>query len=177
MIANYLADHPEGVLPISLSFLPSTSTEDDPKDDPGYWSHLDTAKKCKKFVELTGETGDVILMHPLMLHSASKNHLRLPRIITNPPVALKHPFNFNRENPDDFSLVEKKTLRALGVDSLDFKPTTERRRITPKSGRVEIQQKMLEDEKKRLASMAERVQATAIAIAKNGLPTRRVIAV
>lgn len=56
-----------------------------------------------------------------MLHSASKNHLRLPRIITNPPVSLNEPFNFNRENPDDFSLVEKKTLKELGVERLDFK--------------------------------------------------------
>jgi len=38
------------------------------------------------FVELTGDIGDVVLMHPLMLHSASRNNLRIPRIITNPPV-------------------------------------------------------------------------------------------
>lgn len=56
-----------------------------------------------------------------MLHSASKNFLRIPRVITNPPVALRKAFNFNRENPDDYSLVEKKTLAALGVDKLDFK--------------------------------------------------------
>ena len=56
-----------------------------------------------------------------MLHSASKNHTRVPRVITNPPAALKEPFKFNRENPDELSLVEKKTLNALGVDRLDFK--------------------------------------------------------
>ena len=56
-----------------------------------------------------------------MLHSASKNHTRIPRIITNPPAALKEPFKFNRKNPSDFSLVEKKTLDALGVEQLDFK--------------------------------------------------------
>ena len=56
-----------------------------------------------------------------MLHSASKNHLRALRIITNPAVALKEPFNFNRENPEEYSLVERKTLRELGVDRLDFK--------------------------------------------------------
>lgn len=57
----------------------------------------------------------------LVLHSASKNFLRIPRIITNPPVALREPFNFNRENPDDYSLVERKTLAALGIDKLDFR--------------------------------------------------------
>ena len=56
-----------------------------------------------------------------MLHSAAKNFLRIPRVITNPPVGMREPFNFNRENPDDYSLVEKKTLAALGVDRLDFK--------------------------------------------------------
>ncbi|KAI0784778.1 hypothetical protein C8Q75DRAFT_809675 [Abortiporus biennis] len=150
LVANYLAAHPEGVLPVPLSFVPSTSTTSEPKDDPGYWSHLEAVKKCKKFVEMTG---DVVLMHPLMLHSASKNHLRDPRIITNPPVSLREPFNFNRENPDEFSLVEKKTLKALGVEKLDYKITTERRGVIPK--RIGIQEKMLAEEKKRieLASM------------------------
>jgi hypothetical protein len=33
----------------------------------------------ESFHEMTGKKGDVILMHPLMLHSASKNGRRLPR--------------------------------------------------------------------------------------------------
>ncbi|KAH7927759.1 hypothetical protein BV22DRAFT_1031378 [Leucogyrophana mollusca] len=166
MIAKYLAAHPEGVLPTGLSFTPSTSTCAEPKDDPHYWSHLKEVKTCSKFVEVTGEIGDVVLLHPLMLHSASKNHLRIPRIITNPPVALKEPFNFNRENPDDYSLVERKTLKALGVDQLDYKITTERRGVVPL--RVKIQQQMLEDEKKRLAAL-EKASAGA-----NTLPTAAV---
>ncbi|EGN98483.1 hypothetical protein SERLA73DRAFT_110000 [Serpula lacrymans var. lacrymans S7.3] len=154
MIAQYLAAHPEGVLPTPrLCFTPSTSAYADPKDDPHFWSHPDEVKKCNKFVEVTGEVGDVVLLHPLMLHSASKNHLRIPRVITNPPVALKEPFNFNRENPDDYSLVEKKTLKALGVDKLDFQIKTERREVVPL--RVKIQQQMLEEEKKRLAELAK----------------------
>ncbi|KAH7914289.1 hypothetical protein BJ138DRAFT_1177439 [Hygrophoropsis aurantiaca] len=168
MIAKYLAAHPEGVLPTGLSFTPSTSTYADHKDHPEYWSHLKEVKTCSKFVEVTGEIGDVVLLHPLMLHSASKNHLRIPRIITNPPVALKEPFNFNRENPDDYSLVEKKTLKALGVDKLDYKITTERRGVVPL--RVKIQQQMLEEEKKRLAALEKardgvNTLATAVPIA------------
>ena len=97
-------------------------------------------KRCSKFVEVTGEVGDVVLLHPLMLHSASKNYLRIPRVITNPPVGLKEPFNFARENPDDYSLVEKRTLKALGVDKFEYKITTERRRVVPM--RVQIQRKM-----------------------------------
>ncbi|KDQ62673.1 hypothetical protein JAAARDRAFT_189966 [Jaapia argillacea MUCL 33604] len=151
MIANYLASHPEGVLPTGLSFTPSTSTYEDHTQHPGYWSHLKEIKKCNKFVEVTGEIGDVVLIHPLMLHSASKNYIRLPRVITNPPVGMREPFNFNRENPDEFSLVERKTLKALGVDRLDFKPTTERRQVVPL--RVLRQQKMMEEEKKRLEAL------------------------
>ena len=42
----------------------------------------------------------------------SKNMLRVPRVITNPPVGLGAPFNFDRERPEEYSLVERKTLRA-----------------------------------------------------------------
>lgn len=153
LTARYLAAHPEGVVPIPYRFVPSQSTYDNPDEDPDTWSHLKAIKKCTKFAEMTGEVGDVVLLHPLMLHSASKNHLRNARVIINPPVAVKEPFNFNRENPDDYSLVELKTLRALGVGKLDFKPTTERRRLTPKS--MTVKNAMLEEEKKRLAALEQ----------------------
>ncbi|KAF9535497.1 hypothetical protein CPB83DRAFT_841854 [Crepidotus variabilis] len=146
IIAKYLASHPEGVLPTGLSFTPSTSKYTNKEEDPGYISFLREIKKCHKFVEMTGEPGDVILLHPLMLHSASKNYLRIPRVITNPPVGLKSPFVFHRENSDDYSIVERKTLRALGKDRLDFKISTDRRQITP--ARVLAEQKMLQEEKR-----------------------------
>lgn len=65
--------------------------------------------------EFTGNMGDVYLVHPFMLHSAGKNHLRIPRIITNPQVSLKEPFKLERKD-GDYSLVEQKTLRALGMN-------------------------------------------------------------
>jgi hypothetical protein len=148
LISRYLAEHPEGVVPDELTFIPSTNTLANPSGNPGFWSHLQEVKKCARFVELTGEVGDVVLMHPLMLHSASKNYLRVPRVITNPPVGLREPFNFCRDDAKEYSLVERKTLLALGVDKFDFKPTTTRRNIVP--ARVLIQQRMLEDERKRL---------------------------
>lgn len=164
LIAKYLASHPEGVIAESLTFRPSTCVAEDYKNVPGFWSHLEEVKKCEKFVEVTGEVGDVVLLHPLMLHSASKNNLRIPRVITNPPVGLREPFDFNRENPAEFSLVERKTLKALGVDRLDFRPTTQRRRIIPK--RVLIQQAMLEAEKKRV----EMLKANTGHPQKSGVP-------
>jgi len=153
IIANYLAKHPEGGFPTGLSFTPSTATQtcDKVESDPGYFSTLKEIQNCREFVEIAGDIGDVVLMHPLMLHTASKNHTRVPRIITNPHVELNEPFNFNRENPDDFSLVEKKTLKAIGVERLDFKITAERKRVVP--ARVARFRKLLEEEKARLEAL------------------------
>ncbi len=75
-------------------------------------------EKCGLFQQMTGKCGDVVLMHPFMMHSASRNSLHVPRVITNPFVCLKEPFNFDRADPREYSLVEKKTLKELGVDSL-----------------------------------------------------------
>lgn len=78
---------------------------------------------------------------------------RESRFITNPPVVLKEPFNFNRLNPNDYvsqtlhissgqsqlinmfkSLVELKTLRELDVTSLpEWKALGTRNRFTPRT--------------------------------------------
>jgi hypothetical protein len=83
-----------------------------------FWQEIawnDSKTKDESFHEATGEVGDVFLLHPLMLHSASRNLLRNVRIITNPPVSLKEPFCFDRADPKDYSLVEQKTLNDLGM--------------------------------------------------------------
>ncbi len=126
-VAQRLYEHPEGLPP------------------SGFGQLID---KCKDFVEITGEAGDVVLLHPFILHAASQNPSGRARFITNPPVALKEPMNFNRENPDDFSPVELGVLRGLGKDRLDFKPTAPRERLVP--ARVKRQKKMIEEQKKRL---------------------------
>lgn len=105
-VARYLADHPEGV---------------DPSFDFG--SLID---KCEEFVEVTGEVGDFIILHPYMLHASSNNHSPNVRFMTNPPVVLKEPMNFNRADPAEFSLIELATLHGLGVDRYDFQPTAPR---------------------------------------------------
>ncbi len=118
----------------------------------GFYSEI--VQNCKEFHEMTGKIGDVILMHPLMMHSASRNSLRIPRIITNPPVALVEPFQFDRENPEDFSLVELKTLQALGKDRLPgWKIKGEREEVVPE--RVRIQKEMKLKELERLKENAQ----------------------
>ena len=105
------------------------------------------------FLEMTGEVGDVVLMHPLMLHTASKNLRRDIRVITNPPVALKEAFCFDRKNKDEYSLVELKTLRDLGMpDGLPgWKITGERREWIPK--RVKRQEEVKRKELERLKAL------------------------
>ncbi|KDQ06571.1 hypothetical protein BOTBODRAFT_121296 [Botryobasidium botryosum FD-172 SS1] len=121
-VCKWLHDHPHGDDTKSLCRDPETGVP------------VDEIKACERFVELTGNAGDVFLCHPFMPHSASKNHLRIPRFITNPPVSLKEPFNYNRTNPEDYSLVELKTLQSLGVSSLpDWKITGERLGFTPRT--------------------------------------------
>ncbi|KAJ5713003.1 uncharacterized protein N7483_010184 [Penicillium malachiteum] len=106
-------------------------------------------EKCTEFHEMTGSVGDVILLHPLMVHSQSVNSLRIPRIITNPPVSLKKPFNFDRKDPGRFSIVERKTLQDLGTDRLrGWKIKGGRELVVPE--RVKEHEEMKEQELGRL---------------------------
>jgi hypothetical protein len=158
-VAKYLHDHPEGVSPRMVprghkDFGMETGMEKNLK-----W-FCDTAKECTDFVEITGETGDVFVCHPLMLHSASTNPKRQVRIITNPPVHMKDPFEFNRAD-GKYSLIEQKTLKELGKESLpDWKIACPREGVVPE--RLKRQAKMKEQELERL-KLAESKNVTAAA--------------
>ena len=67
-------------------------------------------RRCTDFRELTGDAGDVVLMHPYMLHATSQNVIRHGRLITNPPVALREPMRFDRADPA--RAVARRTRRA-----------------------------------------------------------------
>lgn len=152
-IAKLLYDHPEGLSPYAI---PRGHEEFRVPPVPSRFCEM--AKSCTDFVEVTGEIGDVFLLHPLMLHTASINPQRAVRIITNPPVAIKEPFNFNRADRN-YTLVEQKTMRALGRDSLpDWKPTGPRERVIPNTSANKA--KMKEAEVKRMEE-ARRIQMAA----------------
>jgi hypothetical protein len=112
VVARFLADRPEGVLPDELQQTP-------------------LIRQCHDFVELTGKQGDVVLMHPFVLHATSQNVLRAQRLITNPPLSLREPLRFDREDAAESSPVERAVLRGLGVDRLDFRPTAPREDVVP----------------------------------------------
>lgn len=130
VVARFLAEHPEGVCQADFDY---------PK----------LIGQCHDFVEMTGEAGDVVLLHPFTLHATSQNVLGVSRFITNPALALREPMNFSRPDAKDFSLVERAVLRALGVGRLDFAPTAPRERIVP--DRVRRQQERAAAENARLA--------------------------
>lgn len=104
------------------------------------WAQDSHLTRDESFHEATGQIGDVFLLHTFMLHCSSRNLLRQPRIITNPPVMLKEPFNYSRTDPDGFSLVEQKTLRELGrPEGLEgWKITGPRERILPARIKVRV---------------------------------------
>jgi hypothetical protein len=107
VIARYLYQHPEGV-------------------DPHNFNFQELVSQCTQFEEVLGKAGDFVIMHPFMLHASSNNAIGKPRFMSNPPVVLKEPMNLNRENPEDFSLLERATLHYLGLERLDFQPTAPR---------------------------------------------------
>jgi hypothetical protein len=132
-VARLLEHHREGVLP-----------DDFPYDE--------LIAQCSTFVETTGRLGDVVLMHPYMLHASSQNHRGAARLITNPPIALKEPMRFDRDDPAEHSPVERAVLRALGVERLDYRPAGPREDVVPE--RVRRQERMREQEEGRLAEAA-----------------------
>ncbi len=130
-VARYLLDHPEGTTLKEFNF--------------GSLIH-----QCHDFEETTGRAGDIYLLHPFMLHAASQNLSGRPRFLTNPPIQLEEPMSFNRENPDDFSLVELAVLHALGVERLEFRPQGPRERI--ETDRHRQHRELLEEQEQRLAA-------------------------
>lgn len=101
-VARYLADHPEGVAGVPAQ---------------------DIIRQCSQFVEVTGDMGDFVILHPFMLHASSQNALGVPRFMSNPPIVLREPMNLDRSDPAEYSLLERATLHHLGVERLAFQPT------------------------------------------------------
>jgi hypothetical protein len=135
VVARYLAEHPEGVLPTDFDFAA-------------------LVRQCKRLIELTGEAGDVVLMHPYMLHATSQNVIKYGRLITSPPIALREPLQFDRADPRKYSPVERAVLRELGVDRFAFQRTGERELVVPE--RVIKQQHREAAEAERLRSSGSR---------------------
>ncbi|KAF1935997.1 hypothetical protein EJ02DRAFT_414752 [Clathrospora elynae] len=153
IVAQHLYDNPSGVSPrmTPRAKNPGFVQEKDLK----WFNDLAANMPDEAFVEATGAVGDVYLLHPLMLHSASNNQLRKLRVITNPPVSVTEPFVFDRPNGEEYSAVERKTMRALGKEGRieGWRITGERQQVVPE--RVRIQEEMKRKEEERLRRLKE----------------------
>ncbi|KAI1821356.1 hypothetical protein F4861DRAFT_475091 [Xylaria intraflava] len=144
--ARWLHANPQGVSPW---MRPREHADFKKEKNPQWYQSLLEDVPDSGFVEATGDVGDVYLLHPLMMHSASENSLRQVRIITNPPVSLREPHQFDRAD-GNYSLVERKTMRGIGEENLKgWKIQGPREGVVPE--RVRMQEAMKRDELKRMA--------------------------
>lgn len=82
-VCEKLYAHPEGLDPVV--------------DTPMLCTH---AKDCHDFVAVEAKAGDSFILHGLLPHTNSYNYKHYPRVITNPHVTLKEPYNLNRGPAD-----------------------------------------------------------------------------
>lgn len=68
-------------------------------------------------VEAIGKSGDVLWMHPFLIHARSPNIRHTVRIAANRGIALHKPMNLQRENDSEYSLVERAICLALDEDA------------------------------------------------------------
>ena len=112
-------------------------------------------EQCRDFRELTGEIGDMAILHPFMLHRPCVNPSPRPRFIANAALVLREPMQFHRQPGDAYSLVELAVLRALGTNALRFEIAGRREAVKPAPFRDEeekvTQRRQLEGE---MAAMA-----------------------
>lgn len=65
-------------------------------------------------IEINGQAGDVVLMHPYTVHASSPNTGTVVRILANKPVWFPEPMNLDRQNTADYSPVERAIVAAIG---------------------------------------------------------------
>jgi hypothetical protein len=95
LVARELADRPEGA-----DFVAA---------DVG----ARLAARCREFVELCGEPGDVFMLHPLLLHSPAPNPSSKVRWMSNPLVWLREPLQVQPRDPGTRSPVERAIAEGL----------------------------------------------------------------
>ena len=99
-------------------------------------------EQCHDFIELTGEPGDLAIVHPYMLHRRTVNPTDRSRFIANLAIVIEKPMCFDRSDEETYSLVELAVLHALSKESVTFKITTDRRGYIPGPFRDESDRKI-----------------------------------
>ena len=131
-------------------------------------------KDCYDFTAVEAKPGDAFILHGLLPHTNSYNYKHYPRVITNPHVTLKEPYNLDRQPGDgDYvsleltvmtpstsadisqSLLELVVLRALGRTSIpEYHPTRTRMFWYPHNSAFKLNK--VDDELVRLKEDRER---------------------
>ena len=107
LICKELRDHPEGL--------------------PHFHKWAKWIDHCRDFREVIASAGDVIVLHPYMLHAPSQNPSGRIRFMNNKVVSLKEPMQFNR--PDgNYDALEASIIQALDGEPFDFAITRDRKR-------------------------------------------------
>jgi len=65
-------------------------------------------------IEVTGQAGDVLMMHPFTMHATSPNTSNRARIAAVKLIRLHEPLNLTRQSSRDYSPVERAIVEALG---------------------------------------------------------------
>lgn len=145
VVARLLARYPEGIHPDTV------------------YSYIKPymVKECSKFAELTGEAGDLAIMHPYMIHRVAGNPSGRPRFGQFPSLKLSSPMRFSRDDQGDYSLAELVVLKELGeLTHFEYAEETDyekylREDITPPPSRTEEEKRAIEielyDEQQRMA--------------------------
>lgn len=60
----------------------------------------DHVKNCHTFAQVEAKAGDTFILHGLLPHTNSFNYKHYARIITNPHITLKEPYNLARGPKD-----------------------------------------------------------------------------
>ena len=133
VVARLLAQHPEGIHPDSVqSYIKPHMIEE-----------------CSEFEELTGEAGDLAIIHPYMVHRVAGNPSGRPRFAQFPSLQLSQPMQFGRDDPSEYSLSELVVLKELGqLKRFDFATAEDyamypREDITPPPSRTEQEQRAI----------------------------------
>ena len=146
VVARFLARYPEGIHPDTV------------------FSYIKPymVKECSRFMELTGEAGDLAIMHPYMVHRVAGNDSGRARFGQFPSIKLSQPMRFRREDRGDYSLAELVVLKELGqLTHLDFSEEADyakypREDITPPPSRTDEEKREVEielyEEQRRMAS-------------------------
>jgi hypothetical protein len=87
--------------------------EPDGLDEHELCRRVISATKHLPLVEITGNAGDIIFIHPFTLHGSSTNSSEQVRIAANKCISLHEKLNICREHEEDYSPVEIAIVKAL----------------------------------------------------------------